>query len=330
VACHNPTLPPVILTPSRGGIIFSLLTNFFQRGIISLLFPHSGGFALLDESPPHSGGSAEGNEAIEAKRLTLALILALNIKMRYSKLYFMQGKISSVIKYMLPFLFIFLLLFACSSNKELIQSNTGTEPQQIPPIKISEYVLGFGDELEISVYRQDEMTRKLKILPDGKIHYPLVGEIEAQGISVTRLRDKIREGLLKYYVDPQVSVSVTTVGSQKYFVLGEVKRPGVFQLDRPKTVIEAISDAEGFTLDAKQSFVLLIRGGPSNPKPTYQVLDIEKIFKSVDMTQNLALQQGDIIYVPASEYANVERFFDRLWTIIPARVGFLTFSVKSK
>ena len=243
----------------------------------------------------------------------------------------MQGKISTAIKYLLFPLFMFLLLFACSSNKELIKNNATTvEPQQIPPIEVSEYILGFGDELDISVFKHDEMSRKVRILPDGKIHYPLVGEINAQGLSVNHLRDKLREGLLKYFVDPQVSVAVTSVGSQKYFILGEVKRPGVYQLDKPKTVVEGISEAEGFTLDAKSSYVLLIRGGPTNPKPTYQVLDIDKVFKNIDMTQNLALQQGDIIYVPATAYADVTRFFDSLWTIIPARVGFLTFSVKSK
>jgi polysaccharide export outer membrane protein len=230
------------------------------------------------------------------------------------------------------FCFISVIIFfslGCSSNKELIKSNATIEPQQIPPIEVSEYILGFGDELEISIFKHDEITRKVRILPDGKIQYPLVGEINAQGLSVSQLRDKLREGLLKYYVDPQVSVIVTSIGSQKFYVLGEVHKPGVYQLDRPKTIVEAISEAEGFTLDAKPSYVLLIRGGPTNPKPTYQVVDMEKVFKEIDMTQNLALRQGDIIYVPASTYADVTRFFDRLWTIIPARVGFLTFSVKS-
>jgi polysaccharide export outer membrane protein len=230
-------------------------------------------------------------------------------------------------KYMLFPLLGMLVLFGCASDKEL-QRNTGTEPQQIPPMTISEYMLGFGDELEISIFRHDEMTKKVRILPDGKIQYPLVGEIYAEGLSVNQLRDKLREGLLKYYVDPQVSINVSSIGSQKFFVLGEVKHPGVFQLDRPKTLVEAISEAEGFTLDAKQSFVLLIRGSPSSPKPSYQVLDMEKVFKQMDMTQNVALQQGDIIYVPASKYADVERFFDRLWTIIPARLGFVAFTVR--
>jgi polysaccharide export outer membrane protein len=232
-------------------------------------------------------------------------------------------------RYLLCFVAVIIFISpGCSPKEAVLQNDTQLESQPIPPIVISEYILGFGDEVEISLYRHDEMTRKVRILPDGKIHYPLVGEVYAQGLNVNQLRDKLREGLLKYYVDPQVSVIVISLGSQKVFVLGEVKRPGVFQLDRPKTVVEAISEAEGFTLDAKPSYVLLIRGGPSNPKPHYQVLDINKVFKNIDMTQNVALHQGDIIYVPASEYANVERFFERLWTIIPARVGFVTFSIK--
>jgi len=242
----------------------------------------------------------------------------------------MQGKISSVIKYLIFLLFMFSLLFACSSNKELIKSNTGTEPPKIPPIVISEYILGFGDEFEISVFKHDEINRKVRILPDGKINYPLVGEINAQGLSITQLRDKLREGLLKYYVDPQVSVMVTTIGSKKFFVLGEVNHPGVFQLDRPKTVVEAISDSGGFNRDAKLSYVLLIRGGPSSPKPSYQVLDMKKVFKEIDMTQNLALNQGDIIYVPATEFSDVARFFDRLWTIIPIRLAIFTYRTAGK
>ncbi|NWF51626.1 MAG: polysaccharide biosynthesis/export family protein [Nitrospirae bacterium] len=165
------------------------------------------------------------------------------------------------------------------------------------------------------------MSKKVRILPDGKIHYPLVGDIKAEGLSVNQLRDKLREGLLKYYVEPQVSVIVTTISSQKVFVLGEVNKPGAFLLDRPKTIVEAISEAEGFTQDAKIKNVLLIRGGASNPNPNYTVLNLEKTLKERDMSKNVLLRHGDIIYVPVSEIANVERFFDRLWTIIPVRLA---------
>jgi polysaccharide export outer membrane protein len=119
-------------------------------------------------------------------------------------------------------------------------------------------------------------------------------------------------------------VIVTSTGSQKILVLGEVTHPGVYQLEGPKSVVEAVSEAGGYTLDAKLSHLLLIRGGLSNPNPSYKVLDIEKALNQVDMTQNIALQKGDIIYVPATEYANTERFFNRLWTIIPLRLGVVT------
>ncbi|MGB9716430.1 MAG: polysaccharide biosynthesis/export family protein [Thermodesulfovibrionales bacterium] len=229
---------------------------------------------------------------------------------------------------LLLILFVSLFSFGCSTNKALVRNEAQPEQQQIPPIEISEYILGFGDELEISVFRHDDLSKTVRILPDGKIYYPLVGEIKAEGLSVSQLRDKLKEGLLKYYVEPQVSVIVTSISSQKVFVLGEVNKPGAFLLDRPKTVIEAISEAEGFTQDAKIKNVLLIRGGASNPNPDYTVLDLNKTLKERDMTQNAPLRQGDIIYVPATEIADVARFFDHIWTIIPFRLALFGFRIQ--
>lgn len=229
------------------------------------------------------------------------------------------------------YILLLIILFAflsCSTNKAVVKNEAQPEQQQIPPIEISEYILGFGDELEISVFRHDELNKKVRILPDGKIHYPLIGEIKAEGLSVNQLRDKLKEGLLKYYVEPQVSVIVTSISSQKIFVLGEVNKPGAFLLDRPKTVIEAISEAEGFTQDAKIKNVLLIRGGPSNPNPNYTVIDLNKTLKEKDMSQNASLKHGDIIYVPATEVADVARFFDHIWTIIPLRLALFGFRIQ--
>ena len=227
-------------------------------------------------------------------------------------------KMFYILRYFSCFISILILaLLGCSPKTALVKNETQLESQQIPPIEISEYILGYEDELEISIFRHDEMTRKVRILPDGKIHYPLIGEIHTQGLSVNQLREKLREGLSKYYIDPKISVIVTSIGSQKVLILGEVTRPGVYQLGRPKTVVEVVSEAGGFTHDAKPSYVLLIRGGQTNPNPTYKALDIKGALERMDMTQNVALHQGDIIYVPTTEYANVERFFERLWTIIP-------------
>jgi len=219
------------------------------------------------------------------------------------------------------FVLLALVLASCSSPKPFTKEQLESSPtiEEIPPIEISEYILGFGDELEISMFRHEEMNRNIKILPDGKIQYPLVGNIRVEGLTVNQLKELLRERLLKYFVDPQIDINVTSTGSQKILVLGEENRPGVYQLEGPKTVIEAVSEAGGFTLDAKEKNVMLIRGVPSNPQPT--ILDIEAALKKRDMAQNVALQKWDIVYVPATTIANVERFFDRVWTIIPFRAA---------
>ena len=180
--------------------------------------------------------------------------------------------------------------------------------------RVTEFILGAGDELEIAVYRKDELNRSVKIGPSGKIMYPLVGDIQAAGLNIFQLRDRIREGLSRYIVDPQVSVGILSIQSQKIIVLGEVNSPGFFQGETAMTALEAISRAGGFTLDGKQKSVLLIRGGMENPE--LRALDLEKALKEGALAQNVVLRGGDIIYVPRTYISNVDRFFGHLSTII--------------
>ncbi|MBI3752908.1 MAG: polysaccharide export protein [Deltaproteobacteria bacterium] len=180
--------------------------------------------------------------------------------------------------------------------------------------RVSEFILGSGDKVEILVYRNDDLKRDVQIDPSGNIMYPLVGDIKAAGLSIFQLRDKIRDGLAKYIVDPQVTVGVVSTQSQKIIVLGEVKTPGFFQAESSITALEAISRAGGFTLDGKKQSVLLIRGGMK--KPELIPLNLEKALKEGDLTQNIILQRGDIVYVPRTFISNVDRFFTHLSTII--------------
>lgn len=166
--------------------------------------------------------------------------------------------------------------------------------------KDSAFILGPGDKIEITVYRHDELSKTLWIGPSGKIIYPLIGDIQASGLSIFELREKIRDGLSKYIIDPKVGINIITVQSQSVAVLGEVKKPGSFFLDHPLTVLEAISLAGGFTIKAKQGSVFLIRKGLE--KQTVKVLNLKKAIKKGDLTYNVVLQRGDIIYVP-------EKFF---------------------
>lgn len=221
-------------------------------------------------------------------------------------------------------IFILIFLFGCATTKDTsqIRSEDVVAPTVVAPTsdesaneaKVSEFILGPGDKIEIMVYRHDDLHRTIQIDSSGKITFPLVKDIQAGGGSIFQLRDKIQEGLSKYIIDPQVSVGVVSFQAQKVIVLGEVKNPGYFQMETTLTALDLISQAGGFTLDGKQKNVLLIRGDIKKPK--LSVLNLEKALREGDLSQNVILQRGDIIYVPRTTISNVNRFFTHLSTII--------------
>jgi polysaccharide export outer membrane protein len=200
------------------------------------------------------------------------------------------------------------------TNLNLLEASSGNQ-QSIKTPRISELTLGPGDEVEINVYRQSDLNRKIQIPPDGRIFYPLIGEIQAVGISVNRLRDAITEGLSKYVKDPQVSVNVTALKSEKVFVLGEVQRPGVFTLESRLSAVEAVTAAGGFTPDAKWTDVLLIRNRQEKMQLVAS-LNLKSALKEGNSTQNVSLENGDVLYIPSIAIADVARFFQHLENIL--------------
>jgi len=231
-----------------------------------------------------------------------------------------DGNISKVLLLMfsLVILIPFFFLNGCATTGTTLKAAEETVlpvSDEVPKeVQVKEFILGPGDKIDIIVYRQDDLRRTVQIDTSGKITYPLLGDIQAAGLSIFQLRDKIRDGLSKYIINPQVSVGVTAVQSQKVIVLGEVKDPGVFSVETTMNALEAISRAGGFTKDAKQKSILLIRGGLE--KPELITLNMDKFFNDNDMTQNIYLQNRDIIYVPATFIANASRFFEHLSNII--------------
>ncbi|MFN3532166.1 MAG: polysaccharide biosynthesis/export family protein [Candidatus Brocadia sp.] len=179
---------------------------------------------------------------------------------------------------------------------------------------VSEFVLGVGDEVELTVYRHDDLNKKVRIPPDGVNTFPLIGEIPTKGMSIHQLRKKIKDSLSVYLVDPQISLEVSSFKGQKIFILGEVNNPGVYQIDTPTTIIEAIAKAGGYTLDGKYNSVILIRGGPE--KPELKRLDLKKTFATGDLSQNVFLKNGDVVYVPRTFISNVDRFFKHFENIV--------------
>ncbi len=116
----------------------------------------------------------------------------------------------------------------------------------VPAFAQQDYRLGPEDEIEIRVWSHDDLTRKTRVGLDGSISFPFVGEIKAQGMTVLGLQQELEKRLgPKYIIDPHVSITVSEYKSQKFFVVGNVNKPGTYPLTKPIRVVEALSLAGG-------------------------------------------------------------------------------------
>lgn len=176
------------------------------------------------------------------------------------------------------------------------------------------YTIGVGDVLAISVWQEDNLKGDVSVRPDGMISFPLVGDVSAAGLTLTQLDEDLTQRLSSYIRYPEVTINVKRMGGQKVVVLGEVVWPGVYYVTGKKTVLEAIALANGFNQHAVPSSTILIRGGMANPQG--RRLNLSKSIVSKDYSENVSLQEEDIIYVPKKFIANVNYFVTTLITPI--------------
>jgi polysaccharide export outer membrane protein len=176
------------------------------------------------------------------------------------------------------------------------------------------FILGVGDEVKVTVWKQDDLNRVLRIDPSGKVFYPLVGEIDAAGLSAEQLRRAITEGLGDYIDNPQVNVDIISFRSRKIYVLGEVKKPGILVIEDSMNIMDALLHSGGPTLKADQKKIILIRSHPDQIE--LQAIDLKSLFDTGDKSQMVSLQENDIIYVPPSFVANMDRFFEHVAKVI--------------
>lgn len=165
-------------------------------------------------------------------------------------------------------------------------------------IETKNYQIGDGDLLQIEVYDEPDLTKEVRVLTDGHISFPLLGSIQAGGLSVGELEIEITRRLAeKYLVDPQVTVFVKEFSN--VFVFGEVKNPGSFPIYGKLTVFEAITLAGGFTEVANPSKVKVIRHETDGREVTLTV-NIEKLTKEGDTSEDPELIANDRVIVPRS------------------------------
>jgi len=170
------------------------------------------------------------------------------------------------------------------------------KPISVPATTDPAYVIGPEDVLDVNVWKEPDMTRVVPVRPDGKITLPLINDVEAAGSTPQQLASAVTEKLRKFLTEPQVTVIVTQINSQRVFVIGEVLRAGAFPLVPGTTVLQALANAGGFTTFANVKKIHVMR--VVNGKHIELPFNYREVLKGDNPDQNIKLEPGDTVVVP--------------------------------
>jgi polysaccharide biosynthesis/export protein len=160
------------------------------------------------------------------------------------------------------------------------------------------FIIGNDDVLAINVWKEPDISKSsIPVRSDGKISLPLVGEVQAAGQTPLKLEQEIAGKLKNYISEPEVTVMVQQINSQKFNVLGQVVRPGSFVIANSPTVLDAIAAAGGFRDFAKKKSIYVLRENPDGTQSRLP-FNYKEVIKGVNPVQNVKLQPRDTIVVP--------------------------------
>ena len=173
------------------------------------------------------------------------------------------------------------------------QAPAATSPDAGRATAPDTYRIGPEDQLQITVWKNAELTRQVLVRPDGKISLPLVNDVQAAGLTPHELREELTRKLAEYIPNPEVSIIVSAINSFKVTVIGEVSRPGRFDLRGWVTVLDALALAGGFTPYASRSRIVILQ---SDGKTMKRIpFNYNKV---AGEQENFYLRNNDIILVP--------------------------------
>ena len=168
------------------------------------------------------------------------------------------------------------------------------QPQTAAP---SEYVIGPTDILDVSVWKEPDISRTVTVRPDGKISLPLVGELNASGQTPVQLQALIRDKLAAYITSPEVTILMHDVRSGTVSIFGKVAKEGSYPLTKQMTVLDVIAAAGGFKDYAKLSKIYVMRVQADGTTNRYK-FNFKQVIKGQKLSQNILLEPRDAIYIP--------------------------------
>ena len=163
--------------------------------------------------------------------------------------------------------------------------------QQLP-----DYTLSPGDQIEVSVWKEEGLTKTVIVRPDGKFSFALVGEVQAAGRTVSQVQAEVATRLQKYIPDPVVTAAVTNLDGNRVYVIGQVNKPGAYPMNPRLNVLQALTLAGGLTPFANVDGINVLRGAGGRQR----VLQFRfgEVSKGRSLEQNVSLEAGDVIVVP--------------------------------
>ncbi|HUO36183.1 MAG TPA: polysaccharide biosynthesis/export family protein [Candidatus Acidoferrum sp.] len=186
---------------------------------------------------------------------------------------------------------------SASSDQEIPSTTSATEASSKKAATVDpNYVIGPQDMLDINVWKEPGVSRTVPVRPDGKISLPLLDDVQAAGLTPMQLSDSLTEKLKKFIAQPEVTVIVTQINSERVYVIGSVARPGAYPLTPGMTILQALSSAGGFTQFANEKKIFLLRtvGG----KQAKYFFNYKDVINGKHPDQNLKIDAGDTIVVP--------------------------------
>jgi polysaccharide biosynthesis/export protein len=176
-------------------------------------------------------------------------------------------------------------------------SGTRSDGQSSPPHVSESYIIGDDDVLAISVWKEPDLSKDIPVRSDGKISLPLVGEVQAAGRTPLQLEQVITERLRNYITDPEVTVIVRQINSQKFNILGMVTKPGSYPLTTGTSIVDAIATAGGFKDFAKKKAIYVLRQNSTGAETRID-FNYDRFIKGKDPARNIQLKPHDTIVVP--------------------------------
>ncbi len=158
------------------------------------------------------------------------------------------------------------------------------------------FTLGPEDVLQVSVWKDESLTKEVVVRPDGLFSFPLVGDVQAEGRTVEEVKGEIVKRLAKFVSNPPVSVAVAKVQSYKVYVIGKVNRPGEFMVGHLTDVMQALSLAGGLTPFASENNIKVLRR--SGDRQIVFEFAYGEVVKGRKLEQNIPLQRWDVVMVP--------------------------------